>query len=100
MINELASQNLFIHQLLLRPTEEALANYKPDFTIICAPGFKCIPERDHVNSEAAIMIDYEKKMVLIAGSQYAGEIKKSVFSVMTTSCPRRRLPHALLRQHR
>ena len=43
MINELASQNLFIHQLLLRPTEEALANYKPDFTIICAPGFKCIP---------------------------------------------------------
>ena len=39
------------------------------------------PERDHVHSEAAIMIDYEKKMVLIAGSQYAGEIKKSVFSV-------------------
>ena len=38
VINELASQNLFIHQLLLRPTEEALANYKPDFTIICAPG--------------------------------------------------------------
>lgn len=54
VINELASQNLFIHQLLLRPTEEALANYKPDFTIICAPGFKCIPERDHVNSEAEI----------------------------------------------
>ena len=88
VINELASQNLFIHQLLLRPTEEALANYKPDFTIICAPGFKCIPERDHVNSEAAIMIDYEKKMVLIAGSQYAGEIKKSVFSVMNYLMPK------------
>ena len=88
IVNELASQNLFIHQLLLRPTEEALANYKPDFTIICAPGFKCIPERDHVNSEAAIMIDYEKKMVLIAGSQYAGEIKKSVFSVMNYLMPK------------
>ena len=88
IVNELASQNLFIHQLLLRPTEEQLANYKADFTIIAAPGFKCIPERDHVNSEAAIMIDYEKKMVLIAGSQYAGEIKKSVFSVMNYLMPK------------
>ena len=88
IINELASQNLFIHQLLLRPTAEQLASYTADFTVICAPGFKCIPERDHVNSEAAIMIDYEKKMVLIAGSQYAGEIKKSVFSVMNYLMPK------------
>jgi len=88
VINELASQNLFIHQLLLRPTPEQLENYQADFTIICAPGFKCVPERDHVNSEAAIMIDYEKKMVLIAGSQYAGEIKKSVFSVMNYLMPK------------
>lgn len=88
VVNEMASQNLFIHQLLLRPTEEQLATYKPDFTIIAAPGFKCIPERDHVHSEAAIMIDYERKMVLIAGSQYSGEIKKSVFSVMNYLMPK------------
>ena len=88
VVNELASQNLFIHQLLLRPTEEQLANFSSDFTIICAPGFKCDPVRDHVNSEAAIIIDYEKKMVLIAGSQYAGEIKKSVFSVMNYLMPK------------
>ena len=89
VINELASQNLFIHQLLIRPTEEELANYgEPDYTILCAPGFKCDPEIDGVNSEAAIMIDYEKKMVLIAGSQYAGEIKKSVFSVMNYLMPK------------
>ena len=88
IVNELASQNLFIHQLLLRPTEEQLKSYVPDFTIIAAPGFKCVPERDHTHSEAAIMIDYEKKLVLIAGSQYSGEIKKSVFSVMNYLMPK------------
>ncbi len=88
VVNELASQALFTNQLLIEPTEEQLANYKPDFTVLCAPGFKCIPERDHVHSEAAIMIDYEKKLVLIAGSQYAGEIKKSVFSVMNYLMPK------------
>ena len=88
IINELASQNLFIHQLLIRPTKEELENYgEPDFTIIAAPGFKCIPEIDHTNSEAAILIDYEQKLVLIAGSGYAGEIKKSVFSVMNYIMP-------------
>lgn len=88
IVNELASQNLFIHQLLLRPTAEQLADYKADFTVICVPGFKCDPQRDHTHSEAAIMIDYEKKLVLIAGSQYAGEIKKSVFSVMNYLMPK------------
>ncbi|MGN1050920.1 MAG: phosphoenolpyruvate carboxykinase (ATP) [Acutalibacteraceae bacterium] len=88
IVNELASQNLFIHDLLIRPTEEELENYTPDFTIIAAPGFKCIPERDGTNSEAAIIVDYEKKLVLIAGSQYSGEIKKSVFSVMNYLMPK------------
>ena len=88
VINELASQNLFIHQLLIRPTKEELENYgEPDFTIIAAPGFKCIPEIDNTNSEAAILVDYEQKLVLIAGSGYAGEIKKSVFSVMNYIMP-------------
>lgn len=88
VINELASQNLFIHQLLLRPTADQLAAFQADFTILAAPGFKCIPARDGVHSEAAIMIDYEKRLVLIAGSQYAGEIKKSVFSVMNYLMPK------------
>ncbi|MCQ2547872.1 MAG: phosphoenolpyruvate carboxykinase (ATP) [Clostridia bacterium] len=88
IVNELASQNLFIRNLLIRPTEEELANYgDADFTIIVAPGFKCIPEIDGTRSEAAIMIDYEAKTVIIAGSQYAGEIKKSVFSVMNFLMP-------------
>ena len=87
VINELASQNLFIHQLLIRPTEEELETFTPDYTIIAAPGFKCVPELDGVHSEAAILINYEKKEVLIAGSQYSGEIKKSVFSVMNYVLP-------------
>ena len=91
VVNELASQNMFIHQLLVRPTEEQLRDFVPGFTIIAAPGFKCIPERDGVNSEAAILVNFDKKMVLIAGSQYAGEIKKSIFSVMNYVLPKQGL---------
>ncbi len=88
IINELASQNLFIHQLLRRPTAEQLEGFEADYTIIAAPGFKCIPEVDGTRSEAAILVDYEEKMVVICGSQYAGEIKKSVFSVMNYVLPK------------
>ena len=88
IVNELASQNLFIHQLLRRPTAEQLESFTADFTIIAAPGFKCIPEIDGTRSEAAILVNYEEKMVIICGSQYAGEIKKSVFSVMNYILPK------------
>jgi phosphoenolpyruvate carboxykinase (ATP) len=88
IVNELAAQNLFIHVLLIRPTEEELKSFGcADFTVVVAPGFQCVPEVDGVNSEAAILIDYEAKMVLIAGTQYSGEIKKSVFSVMNFVMP-------------
>ncbi|MDL2317472.1 phosphoenolpyruvate carboxykinase (ATP) [Eubacteriales bacterium OttesenSCG-928-A19] len=87
--NEMASQNLFIHQLLIRPDEKELEGFAPDFTIIAAPGFKCIPALDGVHSEAAILVSFEKKLVIIAGSQYSGEIKKSVFSVMNFVLPQK-----------
>ncbi len=88
IINELASQNLFIRDLLIRPTDEELAAFgDPDYTLIAAPGFKCDPEIDGTRSEAAIMIDYEAHMIIICGSQYAGEIKKSVFSTMNFILP-------------
>ncbi len=88
IVNELASQNLFIHQLLRRPSADQLESFAPDFTIIAAPGFKCIPERDNTRSEAAILVNYEDKLVVICGTQYAGEIKKSVFSVMNYLLPK------------
>ena len=89
IVNELASQNLFIHQLLIRPNAEQLEDFAPDYTVIAAPGFKCIPEVDGVHSEAAILLNYETREVLIAGSQYSGEIKKSVFSVMNYVLPKK-----------
>lgn len=89
IVNELASQNLFIHQLLIRPTEEQLTSFNPEFTIMVAPGLKMIPELDGVRSEAAIVVNYEEKLVLICGTCYSGEIKKSVFSVMNYILPKR-----------
>ncbi len=89
VINEYAYQNLFVHQLLIAPNEEELAAFEPDYTIICAPGFSCIPEFDGVNSETAIVIDFESRTILIGGNLYCGEIKKSVFTVMNYELPRR-----------
>ena len=88
IVNELASQNLFIHQLLRRPTPEQLADFTADYTIVAAPGFKCVPEIDGTHSEAAILVDYEAHLVVICGTRYAGEIKKSVFSVMNYILPK------------
>mgnify|MGYP000859143590 CR=1 FL=1 len=88
IVNELASQNLFIHQLLRRPTPEQLADFTADYTIVAAPGFKCVPEIDDTHSEAAILVDYEAHLVVICGTRYAGEIKKSVFSVMNYILPK------------
>lgn len=87
-INEAASQNLFIHQLLIRPTEEELAFYgEPDFSIVAVPNFKCNPEIDDVNSEVAIVIDFEAKLGIICGTLYSGEMKKMVFSIMNYLMP-------------
>lgn len=82
IINEYPSQNLFMNNMLIRPTDAELDSFKQDWTVICAPGLKCIPEEDGLHSEAAILVSFEKKLVLVAGSKYAGEMKKSVFSVM------------------
>ena len=89
IVNELASENLFIHQMLLRPEKAELEGFEPDFTIIAAPGFKCSPELDGTNSEAAILVSFERKLVLIAGSQYSGEIKKSVFTIANFVLPQK-----------
>lgn len=88
IVCELASQALFIRNLLRRPDTAQLASFVEDYTIIAAPGFKCIPQRDGTHSEAAIMLDYEKHIAIICGTQYAGEIKKTVFSIMNYILPK------------
>ena len=88
-INELAHQNLFMRQMLVRPQEQDLADYTPEFTMICAPNLKCDPQADGVNSEAAIVLNLDKKIILIIGSSYCGEMKKSIFSAMNYLLPKK-----------
>ena len=82
VINELASQNLFAHQLFLRPTPGELAEHQADFTVIAVPGLQGDPEDEGIHSEAFIVLHLAKRIVLIGGSRYAGETKKSIFSMM------------------
>ncbi|MGL6139334.1 MAG: phosphoenolpyruvate carboxykinase (ATP), partial [Planktothrix sp.] len=82
VITERASQCLFAQQLFIRPTPEQLKTHHADFTVIAVPGLHADPEDDGINSEAFIVLNLSKKMVIIGGSKYAGEIKKSVFSLM------------------
>lgn len=87
VINQYAWQNLFVHQLFIRPTDEELKVHSPEFTLISAPGFKADPSVDGVNSEVFIIINFKEKIVLIGGTEYAGEMKKSIFSVMNFLLP-------------
>ncbi|HHY47953.1 MAG TPA: phosphoenolpyruvate carboxykinase (ATP) [Firmicutes bacterium] len=89
VVNELAWQNAFAHQLFIRPSPQELEHFSPEFTIISAPGFKAIPEIDGTRSEAFIILSFEKRLIIIGGTRYAGEIKKSVFTAMNLILPRK-----------
>lgn len=87
VINEYAWHNLFAHQLFIRPTEEELGSHEAEFTILSAPTFKADPLVDGTNSETFIIVSFEQRVVLIGGTEYAGEMKKSIFSVMNYLLP-------------
>jgi len=87
VINEYAWHNLFVRQLFIRPTTEELKNFKPEFTIVSAPGFLADPKRDGTNSEVFVIVNFTRKLVIIGGTQYAGEMKKSIFGVMNFLLP-------------
>jgi phosphoenolpyruvate carboxykinase (ATP) len=89
VINELAWHNLFVRQLFLRPTVEELKHHRPEFTIVSAPLFKADPKRDGTNSEVFVIVNFTRKLVLIGGTEYAGEMKKSIFGVMNFLLPQR-----------
>ena len=89
VINEYAWHSLFVRQLFIRPTAEELKGHKPEFTILSAPGFKADPKRDGTNSEVFILVNFSKKLVLIGGTEYAGEMKKSIFGIMNFLLPDR-----------
>ncbi len=87
VISELAWHNLFIRHLLRRPEAEELATFIPEFTIINCPTFKADPERHGCRSETVIALNFEKKLILIGNTEYAGENKKSVFTLLNYMLP-------------
>ena len=89
VINELAWQNLFARQLFLRPADEELRHFRPQFTITSTPGLKLVPERDGTRSECAIVLDIQNRRVNIIATAYAGEAKKSVFTLLNYLLPER-----------
>lgn len=88
VICERASQALFVRQMLVRPTSRELASFgEPDIYVLAAPGYRCDPETDGVNSGAAVVLDLAHGGVVVAGTGYSGEIKKAVFSFMNYLLP-------------
>jgi len=87
IINDHAWQNLFVKQLFIGPSAAELESHEPEFTVMCINDFEAIPEVDGTNSNVFILIDLTRKIVLIGGTSYAGEMKKSVFSIMNFLLP-------------
>lgn len=87
VINEYAWHNLFARQLFITPTEEQLTELSPAFTILSAPNCFANPVEDNTKTETFIVVSFKKRIILIGGTEYAGEIKKSIFSVMNYILP-------------
>ncbi|MEO6360239.1 MAG: phosphoenolpyruvate carboxykinase [Sphingomicrobium sp.] len=87
VINELAWHNLFIRTLLVRPPATDLPDFVPEYTIIDLPSFRADPQRHGCRSETVIAVNLEKKIILIGGTAYAGEMKKSVFGLLNFILP-------------
>ncbi|MBN9468948.1 MAG: phosphoenolpyruvate carboxykinase [Bosea sp.] len=87
VFTEFAWHSLFIRNLLIRPEVAEIASYVPELTIVDLPSFRADPKRHGCRSETVIAIDFTRKIVLIGGTAYAGEMKKSVFTYLNYTLP-------------
>ena len=87
VITELAWHSLFAQNLFIRPEPEERENFKPDFTVMSLPSVRAEPEADGTRTETFVVLSFAKRMVLIGGTSYAGEIKKSIFTVLNYLMP-------------
>jgi phosphoenolpyruvate carboxykinase (ATP) len=87
VITETAWHSLFARNMFIRPSMDELAHFEPAFTILHAPGLHATPKDDGTHSETFVLVNLAERLVLIGGSRYAGEIKKSVFSVLNYLLP-------------
>ncbi|MEM1123663.1 MAG: phosphoenolpyruvate carboxykinase (ATP) [Bacteroidota bacterium] len=86
----------FAHNMFKNPTKDELVSFRPDWTILCLPMFKADPELDGTRQSNFTIVNFSEKLVLIGGSGYTGEIKKSIFSVLNYTLP---LDHKVLPMH-
>src|SRR5215210_7783363 len=89
IVTETAWASLFARNLFIRPSQEELQNFTPDFTVIDIPSFHARPDTEGTRTETFIALNMGQKLVLIGGTGYAGEIKKSMFTVMNYVLPMR-----------
>ena len=89
VVTDSAWHSLFSRNIFVRPPADELARFEPAFTILHSPGFFAIPEFDRINSETFIFVNFAEGLVLIGGTAYAGEIKKSVFGYLNFVLPPR-----------
>jgi len=89
IITEYAWHSLFARNMFLRASAEERARHIPEFTVINAPGFSADPARDGTNSPTFIIVNFTRKLVIIGGTSYAGETKKSIFSVLNYLLPKK-----------
>lgn len=95
VITELAWHNLFARVLFIRPEKPATTVVPNQWTILSVPGFKTDPARDGVNGDAAVILNFSQRRILICGTHYAGEMKKAMFSVLNFILPE----HNILPMH-
>ena len=96
VVTELPWSNMFASNMFLRPSDEEIRNFKPDWHIVNAPGFKADPEIDGTRQHNFAIINFAKKMIIIGGTGYTGEIKKGIFSVLNFILPHE---HKVLSMH-
>jgi phosphoenolpyruvate carboxykinase (ATP) len=91
VITETAWHSLFVRNMFKQGSPAELRRHVPDFTLLCAPNFHAVPEVDGTRSVLFIVINFGQKIVLVGGTQYAGEIKKAIFTVMNYLLPQQKV---------
>ena len=89
VINQNAWHNAFARNMFIRPNADQMNHHSPEFTVFHAPHYEANAEQDGLNSQCFVMVNYDAKEVIIGGTRYAGEIKKSIFSVMNLILPKK-----------
>jgi phosphoenolpyruvate carboxykinase (ATP) len=87
VVSEFPWSNMFCYNMFLRPTDAEIQNFTPDWHIVCVPGFKADPAVDGTRQHNFAILNFTKKMILIGGTGYTGEMKKGIFSVLNYLLP-------------